>query len=164
MNPNAYTTPSASGIVRTVASRKFPPGNPDNAPNSAIPITNGGAPVMKLIAIACHGFTSRTRPVALRTNIPVAAGAAAPTSLVATSPSLRGLPHDELVGGDPLVSQRHDRPVQAAGVVLRAGVERERPADAGFALRLVDVSVQCEQRLHLLDQLPHRPAANRLHH
>src|SRR5436305_11552508 len=104
-------------MVRSAASRKLPPGKPDNAPNRAIPITNGGAPVMKLIAIACHGFTSRTRPVALRTNIPVAVGVAAPTSVVATSPSLRGLPHDELVGGDPPVSQCHDGPVQAAGVV-----------------------------------------------
>ena len=86
MEPNAYTTPSASGIVSSAASRKFPPGNPDSAPNRAIPITNGGAPVMKLIAIACHGFTSRTRPVELRTNIPGFAVTAVPVTCVATSP------------------------------------------------------------------------------
>src|SRR2546428_10460876 len=105
MKPNAYTTPRASGIVRSAASRKFPPGNPDSAPKRAIPITNGGAPVMKLIAIACHGFTSRTKPVALRTNIPdCVVGSAVPVTCVATSPPLR-LPHDELMGDDPVVSQ-----------------------------------------------------------
>src|SRR5256885_785827 len=164
MKPNAYTTPSASGIVRSAASRKFPPGNPDSAPKRAIPITNGGAPVMKLIAIACHGLASRTRPVALRTNIPdSAAWADVPVTDVATVPPLR-LSHDELVADDQVVPQRDHDPVQAARVVLGPRIQRERPPDTSLSLRFVDVSVQREERLVLLDQLPDGVTADRLRH
>ena len=65
---------------------------------------------------------------------------------------------------DAFLSQRDHDPVQAAGVVLGPRVERERPADSDLAFRFVDVTVQCEERLELLDQLSHRVAADRLHH
>src|SRR5258705_12549354 len=93
--PNVYTTASASGIVISVATKKLPPGKPDSAPSTAIAITNGGAPVMKLMVIACHGFTSRTRPVALRTNMPGAACPGAP--VVADVATTLLLTDDELI-------------------------------------------------------------------
>src|SRR5581483_11437743 len=68
-------------------------------------------------------------------------------------PPSESLADDELVLRYLRVRQRDDDAVDVAAVVLGTAVDRERPSDSHLPSRLVDVSVQRQQRLHLLDDL-----------
>ena len=62
-----------------------------------------------------------------------------------------------------LAVQVDHRAEQVALLVLTAGINAERSADAAVAAGLVDVAVHRERRLVLLDRLAHGGRADRLH-
>src|SRR6202035_664084 len=80
-----------------------------------------------------------------------------------SEPGIKLSAHHELVGEDGALAERDNRAGERALGVLGPGVYAQRAADALRGTRLVDVSVEGEQRLCCFDEATHGGGAHRHH-